>query len=200
MESLLTRLPGEQSSQGRHRRIQRRFDLALSGLQLCSRLAIWKIQLVGLEIKDSSIVILFRMVHNVQHMAAKQSQMIRRSLPLRDVEMARKSGIPAGFHAQARRSRTKQQWKKIWLASSRSPHSVHNPLDGPCLIHTCSEVGSLFLINCHKKILSLSGSLAAHTSLKKVTSVPWHSLRYADRVCAHIEHTKCMRAHFFRIF
>jgi hypothetical protein len=69
----------------------------------------------------------------------------------------------------------------MWLQSSMSPHSVHNPLAGPFLLATYSLDGSRPQINCQRKTLIFGGTLVRHTSLKCVFAAPCDRQRLTDR-------------------
>jgi hypothetical protein len=140
-------------------------------LHRCKRKHVWKKASAGLSMHFPSIVSLLRIFHKFQQRAANVNQTILWKELDRFCVKARKSPIPAGFQSQFRSSLTLayikvaiRHVKKTWLQSSCSLQRAHNLSDGPCRLATCSHVGSLSWINCHKKIWMLGGTLHSQTS------------------------------------
>ena len=90
-------------------------------------------------------------------------------LPWQTLGNSKKITGPVGFQEHASISLTHAHiylaiwhWKKMWFASSCSPHKVHLPFDGPCLMCTCSLLSGLpvywFLIANNEGLLHFTAN------------------------------------------
>jgi hypothetical protein len=87
---------------------------------------------------------------------------------------------PSSWHTTLQANLAGEREKKIRAASSSTPQTAQRPFAGPLLAATFKLGGRWSRAICQEKILILSGTRAAYTSLKWAMDALWDILAYIE--------------------